>query len=388
MQAAQPAIVCPQCGSTRVYHDGFRPAPLNAASPEPLQRYRCADYGHRWSEKAVLNTSPAYSNGSHVGAKKAKNMVPVQVEKTCAEMVEKPTAAEIKATLQIEKLLAQLRNDGKTAATIRNYKVYLTLLLNHDADLYDPENTKAVLAALPLAKATKKLVTGILKTWYDFNAIHWKPPNYQRDSAIPYIPTEAELDQLIAGLGKKTATFCQLLKDTGARSGEIAQLTWNDIDFNQKTVNIRAEKRSNGRILPLTAKTIDMLSNLPRKKQKIFADANSIRAHYYTQRRRIAEKIANPNLLKIHFHTFRHWKATHELHLTHDRERVQIILGHKSANTTETYIHINKMLYLTQTSGAFTVKVADTLEEAIKLMEAGYEYHTEIEGHKLFRRRK
>jgi len=36
----------------------------------------------------------------------------------------------------------------------------------------------------------------------------------------------------------------------------------------------------------------------------------------------------------------------------------------------------------------FIVKVADTLEEAIKLMEVGFEYHAEIEGHKLFRKRK
>jgi hypothetical protein len=34
------------------------------------------------------------------------------------------------------------------------------------------------------------------------------------------------------------------------------------------------------------------------------------------------------------------------------------------------------------------VKVTDTTEEAIKLMEVGYEFHAEIEGHKLFRKRK
>ena len=107
-----------------------------------------------------------------------------------------------------------------------------------------------------------------------------------------------------------------------------------------------------------------------------------------SQRRRIAEKIANPNLLKIHFHTFRHWKATTELHNFHDRERVQIILGHKSSNSTETYVHIDKMLYLSNTNDAFVVKVADKLEDAIKLMELGFEFHTEIAGHKVFRKRK
>jgi len=36
----------------------------------------------------------------------------------------------------------------------------------------------------------------------------------------------------------------------------------------------------------------------------------------------------------------------------------------------------------------FTVKVANTVDEAIKLMEVGFEYHAEIEGNKLFRKRK
>jgi hypothetical protein len=46
------------------------------------------------------------------------------------------------------------------------------------------------------------------------------------------------------------------------------------------------------------------------------------------------------------------------------------------------------MLYDGQGYDNFTVKVANTLDEAIRLMEAGFEYHAEVEGHKLFRKRK
>jgi integrase len=173
-----------------------------------------------------------------------------------------PTANEIKATPQIEKLLIQLKNDGKAKTTVRNYKIYLNLLLTKGADFFDPEKTKAVLADMNLKQASKRLTAIMLNTWYDFNGIYWRKPRYYRDSEIPYIPTEEEIDQLIAGLGKKTGTFCKLLKDTGARCGEIAQLTWADIDFVQRKVNIKAEKRSNGRNLPLTEKSMNMLANL------------------------------------------------------------------------------------------------------------------------------
>ena len=65
-----------------------------------------------------------------------------------------------------------------------------------------------------------------------------------------------------------------------------------------------------------------------------------------------------------------------------------MILGHKSIKSTETYIHLEKMMYEGEANDQFTVRVANTLEEAVKLMEVGFEYHAEIEGNKLFRKRK
>lgn len=272
--------------------------------------------------------------------------------------------------------------------TIRNYRKHLNQLLELGADLYDPENTKSVLAKLPIRGSTKKLIVSLLTGWFAFNGITWKAPKYSNEHKIPYIPSEIELDQLIAALGKKTGTFCQVLKDTGARSGEVGRLLWSDIDFGKRLVSISAEKGSNSRILPLTAKTIDMLCNLPRNKEKIFAGVDGLRACFFVQRRKIAKHIANPQLLKVHFHTFRHWKATTEQHNTKDPWRVKMILGHKHISSTETYIHIEEMLYQSEADNKFTVKVADTTEEAIKLIEVGFEHHATINGHELFRKRK
>jgi len=46
------------------------------------------------------------------------------------------------------------------------------------------------------------------------------------------------------------------------------------------------------------------------------------------------------------------------------------------------------MLYQNEANDQFTVKVANTLDDAVKLMEVGFEFHAEIEGNKLFRKRK
>ena len=45
------------------------------------------------------------------------------------------------------------------------------------------------------------------------------------------------------------------------------------------------------------------------------------------------------------------------------------------------------MAYRSKTSDKFIVKVADTLEDAIELMKVGFEFHAEVAGHKLFRKR-
>ena len=195
-------------------------------------------------------------------------MAPTQEIKTCAENGKKsPTENEIKAWLHIEKFLIQLKNDRRKDGTILNYRKSFKRLLQDGADLFEPESTKAALAKSPLKESTKKTVTGILGTWFDYNQIRWRVPKYSDEHEIPYIPTENEIDLLIAALGKKTACFCQLLKETGARYGEIAELDWLSIDWAQQKVRIKAEKGSNSRILPLSAKVIEMVSKIPRNNK-------------------------------------------------------------------------------------------------------------------------
>jgi len=111
------------------------------------------------------------------------------------------------------------------------------------------------------------------------------------------------------------ATFLQLLKETGTICGEIWQLTWSDIDFESKVVNITPEKNSNPRVVHLSNKMLEMHENLPRKYGNgVFSTTNmkidSRTVTFQRQRKRIAHKLSNPRILKIHFHTFRYWKGT------------------------------------------------------------------------------
>jgi hypothetical protein len=66
---------------------------------------------------------------------------------------------------------------------------------------------------------------------------------------------------------------------------------------------------------------------------------------------------------------------------------VKQALGHKNIESTMVYINLEQATYLSQ-SDEWTVKTANNIKEATALIEAGFEYITEIDGMKLFRKRK
>jgi hypothetical protein len=59
------------------------------------------------------------------------------------------------------------------------------------------------------------------------------------------------------------------------------------------------------------------------------------------------------------------------------------LLGHKCLNNTQRCIQL-----LPDLSDDYVCDIAKTLQEAMKLVENGYEYVTEMDGAKLFRKRK
>ncbi len=105
--------------------------------------------------------------------------------------------------------------------------------------------------------------------------------------------------------------------------------------------------------------------------------------NFSLQRRRAAKKIGNPRINRISFKTLRHWKATMEYNRTRDILHVMNILGHKNIKNTLIYAHLVNVH-----DDEYVSKVAWNLEEACKLVEAGFGYVTEFEGSKIFRKRK
>jgi integrase len=86
----------------------------------------------------------------------------------------------------------------------------------------------------------------------------------------------------------------------------------------------------------------------------------------------------------ITFHTLRHWKATMEYHKTKDILHVMHLLGHKRIQNTLKYTQLVKF----NEQEEYICKAAKTTDEAKERIESGFEYVCEMEGIKLFRKRK
>jgi integrase len=175
------------------------------------------------------------------------------------------------------------------------------------------------------------------------------------------------------------------------RVGEAKRPKWTDIDFERRTITLNEpEKNSLPRLWNhVSQKLLDMLNALPKTSQKVFGDStmNSTKGTFSRARHRLASKLQNPRLLQIHFHTLRHWKATMEYHKTRDFMHVKAFLGHKRSDNTDLYIQIEQKLFQ-YTDDDFTIKVANSVEEAIKLGETGFQPFDVIDGVHLYRKRK
>ena len=283
----------------------------------------------------------------------------------------------------------QLKKDGRADATLETTILRLKRLTKL-CDIAEPEQVKTTLALLKWKNITKNNVVRIYTGYLKFIGKTWTPPKYMEQNEIPFIPTEQEIDSLISAGHPKTAALLQLLKETGARIGETEFLKWTHVDAERKAVYITAEKGSNSRILPASTKLLAMLNSLPKINDKVFqTPKHSLRTSFEQLRNRTAVKLNNPRLKQIHFHTFRHWKATMQYHKVQDILAVKKMLGHRSIVSTMVYINIESAIFLSG-SDEWTCKIAHDAQAASQLIEVGFEYVTGeyTDGGKLFRQRK
>jgi len=402
------------CGGKRLYRDGLR----YLANGSSVQRWLCRTCGYRFTERCqnssnrfqhaskvdrqILNCADALNSNcqgsceASSGASSAQRAVKAlaTVENSSKSGLAGATgafscenSAQISDTnTKILEFAWKLKKQGYAESTINGRVKLLRRLVKLGANLYDAESVKEAIASQNCSEGRKELAVEAYSSFLSTFGGKWDPPKYRRVEKLPFIPTETEIEQLIAGCSctKRLMAFLQLLKETGIRCGEACRLQWTDIDFERNAVRISPEKRSNARMLKISNRLVAMLQALPKTSQKVFGvSVDAMRKSFARQRIRLARKLENPRLLQITFHTLRHWKATMEYAKTKDILHVMQLLGHRNIQNTLIYTHL-----VSFKEDEYIAKVAHTEEEVCKLVEAGFEYVCDYNGSKIFKKRK
>lgn len=175
------------------------------------------------------------------------------------------------------------------------------------------------------------------------------------DKNLPKFIPYNELENLIAvstegAFGERNNLIIELMYATGVRVSELVNITLEDIDFQNKQINI-CGKGSYERVVYyglLADKTINKYINNLRKellkgKENKYLILNKDGEKITTRGiAKIIDNLINKVSIKtkVSPHTLRHTFATHLLDNGCDLRSVQELLGHKNINTTEIYTHV------------------------------------------------
>jgi integrase len=127
---------------------------------------------------------------------------------------------------------------------------------------------------------------------------------------------------------------------TGARRGELLQLTWKDIDFSRKVAILRTTKNNEPRLLPLLSQVIEQLMRFRRHNDHRVFPSTASPYTPFDFKKAWKNALADAGLLNVRFHDLRHTAASNMVANNRTLFETGTLLGHKQSSTTMRYAHL------------------------------------------------
>ncbi|MFC1629057.1 tyrosine-type recombinase/integrase [Gemmatimonadota bacterium] len=156
---------------------------------------------------------------------------------------------------------------------------------------------------------------------------------------------DSEYQTLLETCGPVLRALVVLAANTGIRRGELMTLRWEDVDFDNAQLVIRAvnSKTAESRVVPLNLDVIDSLRSLdPKPVGQVVPFKNFPRQQWDEVRANLGwDRIETPRLKGWRWHDFRHDAASRMAMADVPLSKIGKILGHKSLVTTQRYAHMS-----------------------------------------------
>jgi site-specific recombinase XerD len=177
-----------------------------------------------------------------------------------------------------------------------------------------------------------------------------KPP-----SRLPMVMNDEEVSRLLAAaVSLRDRALLETGYATGMRVSEVTRLLITDLDSGRMAIRIEQGKGRKDRYVMLSQSLLETLRAYWRESKPklfLFPGLGGKRplcvsaAQKAFDRARLQARIQKP----VSFHTLRHSFATHLIENGTSLRTVQALLGHRSLQTTQRYVHLAQN-YLHQTT--------------------------------------
>ena len=130
---------------------------------------------------------------------------------------------------------------------------------------------------------------------------------------------------------------------TGMRRGEIFNLKWKDIDFENGFIRVEKTKNKERRDVPIDAYLMETLKSLTESRAKgdlVFLQENGTRITHTFMCVNFKEALEKAGIEDFRFHDLRHTAASLYATGGSDIMSLKNLLGHKSIRMTQRYAHL------------------------------------------------
>lgn len=211
----------------------------------------------------------------------------------------------------------------------------LRAIFNFAAGEYEDASGRSLITENPVKRLSHT------KAWYKVS---------RRQTVIKKHELAIWYDALINIQSERTTNNVEAIRDyllfllfTGLRRAEGAKLTWDQVDFIEKTLTITDTKNSEKHVLPLSDFLFDLLNgrNIAKTSNYVFP-SNSSKTGYILEPRKVMQKITNASGVQFTLHDLRRTFITVAESLDIPAYALKKLLNHKmSSDVTAGYVVID-----------------------------------------------
>lgn len=261
-------------------------------------------------------------------------------------------------------------------------KLYLKDITQEQVQHYTIQKAKADRSQKTIANHLTLLVS-MLNYAHDMNWLRVVPkirkPKIPKTKIFFYLKTDDEIVRFLSAakkFGEINYYLYAMAIFTGMRQGELAGLTWDDIDFFNRRICVQRSFKNptkNGEIryVPILDSLLPILVEWNKKKSSHYVFPSS-KGTMILPAARIFQEQFKQVLIDagfsdvwrsesmrsyIRFHDLRHTFASHWMMKNGDIYRLQKILGHHSIEMTQRYSHLTSHIYQEDYSRFNTIKL-------------------------------